>query len=52
VVTVETDATGDWQLLLVGERVAAVDGGETVDHEHGVLARARGGRLRVTLEEA
>jgi alpha-D-xyloside xylohydrolase len=52
VVTVETDATGGWQLLLVGERVAAVDGGDATDHEHGVLTRARGARLRVTLDDA
>jgi alpha-D-xyloside xylohydrolase len=52
VVTVDTDATGEWRLLLVGERAAAVDGGEAADHEDGALIRARAGRLRVTLEEA
>ena len=48
-VTVATDATGDWQLLLVGERAAEVDGGDVADHEHGVLVRATGGTVRVTL---
>jgi alpha-D-xyloside xylohydrolase len=49
VVTVTTDATGDWQLLLVGERAAEVDGGESAHHEHGVLVRAAGGTVRVTI---
>jgi alpha-D-xyloside xylohydrolase len=49
VVTVSTDATGDWRLLLVGERAAEVDGGEATDHEHGVLVRASGDTVRVTL---
>jgi alpha-D-xyloside xylohydrolase len=48
-VTVATDAAGDWQLLLVGERAAEVEGGESVDHDHGVLVRATGGTVRVTL---
>jgi alpha-D-xyloside xylohydrolase len=48
-VTVATDAAGDWRLLLVGERAAEVDGGEAADHDHGVLVRAAGGTVRVTL---
>ena len=49
VVTVETDARGDWQLLLVGERIVEVDGGTAVDHEHGVLVCTTGGEVRVTV---
>ncbi len=48
-VAVSTDATGDWQLLLVGERATAVDGGEAVEHELGVMVRATGGTLHVAL---
>jgi alpha-D-xyloside xylohydrolase len=48
-VTVETDATADWQVLLVGEVAAEVDGGEATDEEQGVLVRGARGTVRVTL---
>jgi alpha-D-xyloside xylohydrolase len=48
-VTVETDATAAWQVLLVGERAAEVEGGDVADHAHGVLVRAGGSGVRVTL---
>ncbi|MEO3829059.1 alpha-xylosidase [Actinomadura sp. B10D3] len=44
--------TGDgaWNVLLVNARVAEVQGGEVADHPHGVLVRATGGELLITLE--
>ncbi|WP_024935068.1 alpha-xylosidase [Actinomadura welshii] len=44
--------TGDgaWNVLLVNARVAEVEGGEVADHPHGVLVRATGGELLITLE--
>ncbi|MES9607582.1 alpha-xylosidase [Actinomadura sp. NPDC000929] len=42
---------GTWNVLLVNARVAAVEGGEPSDHPHGVLVRATGGEVVVTMEE-
>jgi hypothetical protein len=48
-VTVATDAADGWQVLLVGERAAEVDGGEISDDEHGLLVRGADGAVQVTL---
>ncbi len=40
-----------WNVLLVNARVAAVEGGELPDHPQGVLVKATGHELVITLEE-
>ncbi|NVI90639.1 alpha-xylosidase [Actinomadura sp. BRA 177] len=40
-----------WNVLLVNARVAAVEGGELSDHPQGVLVKATGHELVITLEE-
>ena len=49
VVTVATDATGDWQLLLVGERAVEVDGGRPSTTSTACWCAPTGGTVRVTL---
>ncbi|MEU8121434.1 alpha-xylosidase [Spirillospora sp. NPDC049024] len=48
---VRVTGDGTWNVLLVNARVAGVEGGEPEDHPHGVLIKAAGGDLVVTLEE-
>lgn len=42
---------GNWNVLLVNARVAVVEGGDSSDHPHGVLVKATGGEMVVTMEE-
>ncbi|GAA1891426.1 alpha-xylosidase [Actinomadura bangladeshensis] len=48
---VRVTGEGAWNVLLVNARVAAVEGGEPSDHPHGVLVKATGRELVITLEE-
>ena len=48
---VRVTGEGAWNVLLVNARVAAVQGGEPSEHPHGVLIKAAGGELVMTLEE-
>jgi alpha-D-xyloside xylohydrolase len=42
---------GNWNVLFVNARVAAVEGGEPSDHPYGVLVKATSGEVVVTMEE-
>ncbi|MCP9965945.1 alpha-xylosidase [Actinomadura madurae] len=48
---VRVTGEGAWNVLLVNARVAGVEGGEVADHPLGVLIKATGGELLITLEE-
>ncbi len=48
---VRVTGEGAWNVLLVNARVAAVEGGESSDHPHGVLIKATGDELVITLAE-
>lgn len=49
--TLRVTGAGAWNVLLVNARVAAVEGGEASGHPQGVLVKAAGGELVITLEE-
>ncbi|MBD2899247.1 Alpha-xylosidase [Actinomadura sp. RB99] len=49
--TLRVTGAGAWSVLLVNARVAAVEGGEASEHPQGVLVKAAGGELVITLEE-
>ncbi|MEV4674139.1 alpha-xylosidase [Actinomadura sp. NPDC049382] len=48
---VRVTGEGAWNVLLVNARVAAVEGGQSSDHPHGVLIKATGDELVITLAE-
>ncbi|MFD0688866.1 alpha-xylosidase [Actinomadura fibrosa] len=48
--TVRVTGEGDWNVLLVNARAAAVEGGEAEERPDGVLVRATGAEVVVTLE--
>ncbi|QKW37685.1 alpha-xylosidase [Actinomadura sp. NAK00032] len=48
---VRVTGEGAWNVLLVNARVAAVEGGESSHHPHGVLIKATGDELVITLAE-
>ncbi|URM94754.1 alpha-xylosidase [Actinomadura madurae] len=48
---VRVTGEGAWNVLLVNARVAGLEGGEVADHPLGVLIKATGGELLITLEE-
>ncbi|MFC9973089.1 alpha-xylosidase [Spirillospora sp. NPDC127200] len=51
-IRVTASGAGDWNVLLVGTRsVAGVAGGDPDRHEQGVLIRAAGDQIAITLEE-
>ncbi|MGW2307575.1 alpha-xylosidase [Actinomadura luteofluorescens] len=49
--TLRVTGDGTWNVLLVNARAAAVEGGEPSAHPHGVLVKATGGELVITIEE-
>ncbi|MBO2462212.1 alpha-xylosidase [Actinomadura violacea] len=49
--TLRVSGAGAWNVLLVNAGVTAVEGGETSYHPHGVLIKAAGDELVITLEE-
>jgi alpha-D-xyloside xylohydrolase len=49
--TLRVTGAGSWSVLLVNARVAAVEGGEASGHPQGVLVKAAGDELVITLEE-
>ncbi|MFB4295612.1 alpha-xylosidase [Actinomadura sp. NTSP31] len=49
--TVRVTGEGAWNVLLVNARVSTVEGGDASHHPQGVLVKAAGGELVITLEE-
>ena len=49
--TLRISGAGAWNVLLVNARVAAVEGGEASGHAQGVLVKAAGDEVVITLEE-